>query len=33
MPNERMRNGDEASVADQQRRPYRIDEFDGFTEG
>ena len=26
-------NGDEASVADQQRRPYRIDEFAGFTEG
>ncbi|MEI2726961.1 MAG: PHP domain-containing protein [Verrucomicrobiota bacterium] len=26
-------NGDEASVADQQRRPYRIGEFDGFTEG
>lgn len=26
-------NGDEASVADQQRRPYRIGEFDGHTEG
>lgn len=26
-------NGDESSVADQQRRPYRIGEFDGFTEG
>jgi hypothetical protein len=26
-------NGDEASVADQQRRPYRLDELAGFTEG
>jgi DNA-directed DNA polymerase III PolC len=26
-------NADEASVADQQRRPYRIDELTGFTEG
>jgi error-prone DNA polymerase len=26
-------NADAASVADQQRRPYRIGEFDGFSEG
>lgn len=26
-------NGDESSVADQQRRPYRLDEFAGFTDG
>lgn len=26
-------NADEASVADQQRRPYRVDELTGFTEG
>ena len=33
MPNEPIKNADEASVADQQRRPYRLDEFAGFTEG
>jgi len=27
------KNADEASVADQQRRPYRLDELTGFTEG
>ena len=28
-----VKNADEASVADQQRRPYRLGEFAGFTEG
>jgi DNA polymerase III alpha subunit len=28
-----VKQTDEASVADQQRRPYRLDEFAGFTGG